>query len=167
MFALNGLAIVAVATVVYEPRSTRSISRVLASHAAPDEPVVFLQEYFFDVAFYAALRTPALVVDDWDDPDLSRHDNWRKELFDARQFASPTARPVLLLRTDLARTLCGPTATWLIGQRRFAARFPELAGANEVAAAGEDVLWRVPGRAAASLTAGGCPEKPSANSAGK
>ncbi len=160
------LAVVIVAT-VYAPKSSRNISRILASRAAPGEPVIFLQKYFFDVPFYAALRTPALVVDEWDDPDLSHHDNWRKELFDARQFASPAAPPVLLLRADLANVLCHAGASWVVGHRRLAGQYPELAGGTEVAAIGEDALWRVPGRAGTTLTGRGCPEKPSASSAGK
>ena len=54
---------------LYDDKSLRDLGRTLARQAAPQDGVVFLNDYYFDLPFYAGLRAPVLVLDDWDDPE--------------------------------------------------------------------------------------------------
>ena len=90
----------------FPSKSLRDLARTLAQQAAPGEPVVFLYDYYFDVPFYAHLRAPVRVVENWSDPRVVGRDNWRKELLDAQRFASGAAARVLLSPAELADTIC-------------------------------------------------------------
>jgi 4-amino-4-deoxy-L-arabinose transferase-like glycosyltransferase len=163
--AITGLAVIA-GSVVVRDNSLRTIGRALAAQARPGEPIVFLHGYYFDLAFYARLAAPVRVVEDWADPKFTKLDDWHKELLDARQFAAADAPPVLLMPTDLPGVLCSGPATWLVGDAKLPQRYPVLASATEMARKNTTVLWRLPGRASGPLSAAGCRETPSANSAG-
>ena len=163
--AIAAVACVAAAgyAAVYPQKSLRSLARVLAAQAAPGEPVVFLRDYYFDVAFHAGLRAPVLVVEDWGSPTLARKDNWHNELLHARQFAPPSTPPVLLSPADLSRLHCSADTRWVIGSYKLAGTVQALGRVTEAARSGETVLWRVAGAPDAALSAPGCPGKPSAN----
>lgn len=167
------LAIAACLTIIasseiHSGKSLRNLGRALATQAAPQDSVVFLNDYFFDLPFYAGLRAPVRVVEDWDNSGVALRDNWRKELLDAQRFAPASATPVLLHPTELADTLCGATTTWIVGHWTASWHYPELARGAPAAKEGETVLWRMPGRQAGSIgISAACPEKPSANSTGK
>jgi hypothetical protein len=97
----------------YQPKSLRTLAMQLQSARLPGEPVFFLGNYYYDVAFYARLDAPVQVVDAWRPEEIAK-DSWRRELVDAERFraASPTHR----LRPDaLAPTLCESPSTWVIG----------------------------------------------------
>ena len=149
---------------MYSDKSLRDLARTLASRAAPQDTIVFLNDYYFDVPFYAGLREPVQVVEDWNDPRILQRDNWKKELFDAKQFSPASARPVLLPPASLPQILCSAPVIWVVGHSKNVGRYPELSHATEIARHGETLLLRVPGRSPASLSAAGCPETPSANS---
>jgi hypothetical protein len=151
---------------VFADRSLRDLGRTLARQVQPQDTVVFLNDYYFDIPFYAGLRSPVLVVDDWNDPQLTQRDNWRKELFDARRFSPPLARPVLVQPASLPQTLCTATVTWVVAHSDNLRRHPELARGAEVARHDNTVLWRVPGRGP-GVNAADCPGTPSANSPDK
>jgi 4-amino-4-deoxy-L-arabinose transferase-like glycosyltransferase len=156
------LATVIVATVT-AGKSLRELGRTLAREAAPQDVVVFVQDYYFDLPFYARLPAPALVVDDWSDPKLTQRDNWRKELFDARQFSPPEEPPVLIEPDALPRTLCGKAVTWVVLHSENLRRYPELARGSEVARHGNTLLLRVP----AAVSRADCPGMPSVSSPDK
>jgi 4-amino-4-deoxy-L-arabinose transferase-like glycosyltransferase len=160
------LAVVATAA-AYPGKSMRELGRTLGRQATPGEPVVFLRDYYFDIPFYAGLRAPVQVVEDWNDPKIIQRDNWSKELLDARRFASGSAARVLLSPAELADTLCSATTTWVVGNHSMVSLHPVLFHAIEIARSGTTVLWRVPGRPAAPVSAAGCPETPSGNSTSK
>ena len=164
--ATTCLAAIAVGT-VYSDKSLRDMARTLASQAAPQDTIVFLDDYYFDVPFYAGLREPVPVLEDWNDPTIRQRDNWKKELFDARQFSPASARPVLLPPAALAQMICSAPVVWVVGHSENLRRYPELSRGTEIARRGETLLLRVPGRSSASLSAAGCPETPSANSTDK
>jgi len=144
----------------------RDLGRTLAQQAAPGEPVVFLYDYYFDVPFYAHLSEPVRVVEDWSDPRVVGRDNWSKELLDAQRFASGPAARVLLSPAELGDTVCNATTTWVVGYYAHVS-MPALAKATQIARSGATVLWRVPGRSTAPVSAGSCPQTPSANSTNK
>jgi 4-amino-4-deoxy-L-arabinose transferase-like glycosyltransferase len=158
------LSLSVVGIVTFGPgKSLHRLGEALAQRRAPGEPVVFLHGYYFDIPFYARLREPTPVVDQWDDKALTSHDDWRKELFDAQHFQPRAATPVLVLPSALPGLLCTGKPTWLVGDASMAARYPVLSAAEVVARHRDIVLWRL---APQPLTAAPCRGTPSASSAG-
>jgi len=146
--ALVCLAIVAALT-WKAPPSNRALARSLAEHSAPADRIVMVDEYLYDVPFYARLSRPVLVASDWADPELPRHDNWRKELFDAARFDPARGRELLVPLADLERLSCGAQATWYIASSDHASRVASIPGAQQVYVDVRQGLWRVPGRGCA------------------
>jgi hypothetical protein len=102
-----------------------------------------LDRYVYDVPFYARLETPVRVVFDWTDPAVRRRDDWRKELAEAWQFASPSARAVMTLHRDFESGLCSHSVNWVIAASDAAARYPLLTRTLKVRDDGKLALWRV------------------------
>lgn len=121
-------------------KSARGLAPALQPHA--DEPVAFLENYFFDLPFYARLTHPVAVIERWDDPSLTRADNWRRELLDAANFIDPKASP-LLLPVVLQQANCPGARSWVVGSAEAGGRYPLLARARRVATSGPNVLWEV------------------------
>ncbi|GKT19262.1 glycosyltransferase family 39 protein [Acidovorax sp. SUPP2522] len=123
--------------------SNRALAQVLRSEHAAGEPVFMLERYHYDVALYARLLQPPVVVDAWNDPGIPRTDNWRKELADASRFAPEAAKNLLLLPERLPSALCLAPVSWVMGPPGRADSLPFLAHAKVVYRAKEVVLWRV------------------------
>jgi 4-amino-4-deoxy-L-arabinose transferase-like glycosyltransferase len=79
----------------HSPHSGKAAALALAAQRGPGEPVVFMDEMFYDVPFYARLDAPVRVASDWSDPSIAKSDNWRKELADAARFDPTFAKQVL------------------------------------------------------------------------
>ncbi len=94
--------------------SHRDVGLALGARVQAGDRVIFVDHYFFDLPFYAGLRAPVPVVSDWDDPDLSNHDNWRKELWDAARFAPDRGASVLWPWSHLAALPCASGSTWIV-----------------------------------------------------
>jgi 4-amino-4-deoxy-L-arabinose transferase-like glycosyltransferase len=136
------------------PHSHRDLGETLARLRQPDERVVFVEGAFFDVPFYAGLTRPPIVLSSWDDPDIARTDNWRKELSDAGRF-DPTAAARQLWRTDrAAQLLCSPGTVWFIADLAWTPP-AALGGLAPVYKGANGTLWRAPADASASRS--GCP----------
>ena len=149
---------VIVGTLLVPQKSARGLAPALAPHAA--EPIVFLHNYFFDLPFYARLRSPVVVIDQWDDPALTRADNWRRELLDAAEFLGGKPSP-LLLPSVLQQANCPGARSWVVGTEESGRRYPLLAGARRTATSGPNVLWEVRDWVP---VASGCAGTPSASS---
>jgi 4-amino-4-deoxy-L-arabinose transferase-like glycosyltransferase len=98
------------------PASNRDLGLALRDHLQTGERVVFIDEPFFDVPFYARMTEPPIVLADWDDPMIATRDNWRKELHDAARFDPARAAQRLwpLARTDELR--CAPGTVWWLAK---------------------------------------------------
>ncbi len=158
-----GLAVLAcVALVIGVALADKVSAGPLASRAAPawqpEDQLVMLDEYQYDLPFYLRTGKPAWVVSDWDDPEIPRRDNWRKELLDASKFQSQTQPSVLLTMPQLAARLCnfGAGVVWLWGRPLTTTFLPWLQTQPIFGADQKHVLWRLD---AAALKAH-CPEKP-------
>lgn len=151
---------VIVGSLLVPHKSSLGIARALAPHA--DEPVAFVENYFFDLPFYAGLRHPVPVIERWDDVALTRGDNWRRELLDAANFTDPGSSP-LLLPVVLAQPNCPGARSWVVGAAEVGDRYPMLAHARRVATAGATVLWEVTDWV--PVAGPGCAGRPSASSA--
>ncbi|MDB5872912.1 MAG: glycosyl transferase, partial [Ramlibacter sp.] len=145
----------------HEGKGVQNLARTLAEKAAPGEPVVFMHDYYFDLPFYARLRAPVRVLEDWDSPEIARRDNWGKELRDAQQFLAPSAEPVLLPPSALSAIVCSAPVTWVVAYWTMDNRYPELAHAAVTDRSGSAVLWRV--TRPAGPNAAPCSAKPLAN----
>ena len=129
------------------PKSNLGVARALAGHMAPGDEVVMLDEYLYDVPFYAQLHKPVVFVSDWRDPELVNQDSWRNELKDAAAFAPELGRQVLQPLDRLDQLACGKATVWIpvsVGRAKQAA---ELTGASRVFGDKNSELWRVQARA--------------------
>ena len=105
-----------------------------------------VDEYFYDLPFYADLKRPALIASNWDDPDVPRRDNWRKELYDAARFDPSGGKAVLWPLANLDRASCGVGTTWFVATPAQAVRVAALTGVQRVYADRNSELWRAPAR---------------------
>jgi hypothetical protein len=129
------------------PGSNRALALTLAQLRAPNDVVVMVDEYLYDVPFYARLQQPVLVASDWADPSLPSHDNWRKELFDAARFDPALGRKLLVPLSELDRLGCGAPAVWFITAAQNAAAPARMSGARRLYRDDRQELWRVDGHA--------------------
>ena len=106
--------------------SAREIAEELQAQRAAGEPVMMLGRLDFDVPFYAHLRQPIMVVDDWSSADVQHRDNWRKELSEAARFDPVAASSRLVDWKDLAATLCRAPVTWVIASSGIEKQIPVL-----------------------------------------
>ncbi|HUP08138.1 MAG TPA: glycosyltransferase family 39 protein [Caldimonas sp.] len=151
--AAVSLAVVA-ALAWQTPRSNRALAAELAGAVAPDDIVVMVDDLFYDVPFLAGIRSTVVVVSDWSDPAIARHDNWKKELADAARFDPGAAARVLRPVTDIDALACGSGHAWFIAKagagERWLAPVPNV---TRMRADAHAELWRAP-RHACSTTSG-------------
>lgn len=127
---------------MHPTRSTKPLAQDLRHAMAQGEHVVMLEDYYFDVPFYAGLKTPVAIVDEWDGAG-ARRDNWRKELADAGRFAPGVAHAVLQPAPGLVGYLCQQRhPVWIMGSTSSASRSGLPASSSVVAQQGETTLWR-------------------------
>lgn len=156
----GGLCLLAVAAMVLFPqRSTKPLAQTLAASAAPGDRLAMLDQYAYDVPMYAGWRDPVIAVANWDDPDVMRGDDWRRELADAAGFTPDRGADRLWRPAQLQSYLCDPghATTWLLAWLDEAGRYPALSGREPLARTSRMGLWRVP----AAETVNGCGETPS------
>jgi hypothetical protein len=124
--------------------SSKPLALALRAQGATPRGVVFLENYYFDLPFYAGLRQPVPVVESWQAPDIDRRDNWRKELRDAGRFAGESqARRWLVPPEELPRLLCERPVSWVVADRGALQGHPFLHAAQLVAQTPNAGLWRV------------------------
>jgi hypothetical protein len=137
------------------PSSNRAAARALAASIGPGDRVAMVDEYLYDVPYYARLREPVRIASAWSDPDLPRHDNWRKELFDAGRFDPEAARRVLWPIERLDRIGCGAPTVWFVVRAGHGGSVVRsLPGATLAYADPRTELWRAPGRSDCGPDAG-------------
>ena len=112
--------------------------------------MVFVQEYFFDVPLHARLRDPVTVIADWRDPDILKHDNWRRELAEAAPFASERAAALLVDARQGFRLRCGKAPLWAVVKSSDAPIVAALPDTLRVAATHHVELWRIAPRTCTS-----------------
>ncbi len=140
--ALACLAIVA-AIAWQAPKSNRGVAMALAARLLPGDRVAMVDEYLYDVPFYAGLREPVLIASDWADPQLPLQDSWRKELFDAARFDPALGRAVLRPIKQLDTLACGTGSLWFTVSASHALQVASLTGAARQYADKTSELWRV------------------------
>ncbi len=157
-----GAAVACLAIVAFlawkAPGSHRELALTLGAQVQAGDRVVFIDEYFYDIPFYARLAQPAIVVSAWDAPDVATRDNWRKELFDATRFSPDRGASVLWTWQRLAELPCHAGKVWMVAAAEHRARLTvALAGLALVQTVRGVELLAMPGRV--------CPGNPAATSA--
>jgi 4-amino-4-deoxy-L-arabinose transferase-like glycosyltransferase len=157
LLAATTCVVAIIAAHFYQPKSLQAIGVRLQALRQPDEPVIFVGHYYYDVPFYAGLVAPVVVVDPWSPVDLAQ-DSWRRELVDASRFA-PADAPRRLLRPDeLSAALCSARASWVVGPWPPATQTSLLAAQDPTARSGSTALWHIVPSAPAVRTALNCRE---------
>ena len=105
-----------------------------------------LDQYRYDVPFYARLKEPVIVLADWADPALPQRDNWRKELYDAARFDPARGSKLLRPLTDLHHMACGTGTAWFVIPQREAHKLGVVPGIERVLAVSDTDLWKAAAR---------------------
>ena len=72
--------------------SSADVAQLLGCHVTPADVVAAVDEYPYDLPFYAQLTQPIEVLQDWDTERRTAGDNWRRELFEGADFDAQAAR---------------------------------------------------------------------------
>nr|MDQ2735368.1 glycosyltransferase family 39 protein [Pseudomonadota bacterium] len=149
--ALVCLGAVAYFSLAYD-RDNTALARTLLRLRAPGDPVVFVDEYFFDIPLHARLSDPVPVISNWHDPAINRRDNWKRELAEAAPFAPAVAASVLVDAEHGFAPRCGTKPLWAVVKSDNESGVAAFAGATRVAVSNRAALWR--------LDNAGCPSAP-------
>lgn len=80
-----------------QQHSSLDVATVLACQARASDVVAVVDEYPYDLPFYAQLPKPLEVIQDWDTVRQTAGDNWRRELFEGADFDAQAARSLVPL----------------------------------------------------------------------
>jgi len=111
----------------YDTQSVRPALATLRPLVKQGVPIVYVSDFVYDLPYYLALREPVPVITDWADPELPKHDNDRKELFDAGEFKPDLARRVLVPKADWPVWLCTHPRLAVLAPHNATAEYPVLA----------------------------------------
>ena len=140
-------AVICLVTVSYfsvaSRRDNTELARTLLRLRAPEDPVVFVGGYFFDVPLIAGLRQPVHVISDWQDPVIAKHDDWKRELDEARLFAPELATALLVDEKRGLSLRCGGAPLWMLATNDAKVRLESIPGATLVAPSSRVSLWRI------------------------
>ncbi|MEI8326317.1 MAG: glycosyltransferase family 39 protein [Betaproteobacteria bacterium] len=145
---------------VHPPESSRALAATLLAQRAPNEPLIMLNDYLYDVPFYARMTPPIPVVNEWTSPEMLTRDDGHKELIDAGQFDRARAATTLISPQSLPTLLCSTPVTWIMGRTGWGARYAFLTRLQAIATHRETSLWRVDAAAPVMAQALNCPVPP-------
>ena len=140
--AIFGIA-VAIGLTVFPRESSRSLVEALTTARKPTEPLFMLNDYLYDVPFYARMKTPVPVVNDWNNPEMLKHDDGHKELIDAGRFAPATVATILISPAALTAALCRSPVSWIMGRPGMSNQYPFLERAQAVFTRYDRTLWKL------------------------
>ena len=124
-------------------RDNTALARTLARVRMPGEPIVFFDEYFFDLPLHARLDAPVPVIADWSDPRIAKHDDWRRELAEAAPFAPARAAELLVDAKRGFALRCGASPLWVAVKVTDEAQVAAQPDAVRIAASKRASLWRL------------------------
>jgi hypothetical protein len=153
--AAVGLGVVGHFT-LYPRTNSRDVAAVLRLERSPQDAVLMLNDYYYDLPFYARLMAPVPVVNDWTNPELRKGDDGRKEMLDGGQFDTDRAAHTLILPERLSAQLCKNQVTWVLGHASAPSRHNFLGLAQPVFKRDDTRLWKVDSRQADMAASLGC-----------
>ena len=86
--------------------SALPLANDLSSLLRPGDTLAFYGRYYYDLPFYLDLRTPPIVAENWDDPEIPRRDNWQSEVLSGRVL-EPRSQEWLVSFDELAARCAG------------------------------------------------------------
>ena len=138
-------------------RSTRGVAEALACQVEAEDVVAVVDDFPYDVLFYAQRQRPIEVIQDWAREEQEAGDDWRRELMDGVDF-DKSAGAVLQPMSRLAELRTNPHA-WVLAPRwQKAFRTETYAGFAEVYKDDAWILYRGVTANGASLSAAKSPE---------
>ena len=141
VFCVAGIVVVG----VLAPKSAAGAAEALAARLQPGEKVVFVDVMLYDLPVIADLKQPVIVASDWG-PEVLRHDNWRKELYESARFDPELGRRLLWPIDRLAELACGERATWFVSTVDSSAWISRVPGLQPVYADRRAQVLRAPPR---------------------
>jgi 4-amino-4-deoxy-L-arabinose transferase-like glycosyltransferase len=139
-----------------QERSTREVAKAVVCQVGVDDVLAVVDDYPYDVMFYAQRQRPIEVIQDWAREQQEAGDDWRRELMDGVAFDKP-AGAVLQPMSRLAELRSNEHA-WVLAPRwQNAYRAETYAGFAEIYKDGSWVLYRGV-IAATSMSAAKSPE---------
>ena len=152
---------VIVGIVVSDKVSAKALATTSRLTFKPDDQVVMVSGYQYDLPFYLRSTKPAWVVLDWSDPKIANSDHWEKELLDAGKFDPSTAHSVLINAPQFTERLCTyrqPEALWIWGSPNPPPTLPWLSALPATVTDGKHAFWRLTRDTIRALPV--CAEKP-------
>lgn len=111
----------------------------------PQDKLVMLNGLAYEVPFYLRVRDEPYIYSNWDDPELPKKDNWKKELADAASFATPEQAEHLIGYARLRELVCSKEGVWVVANRKdFVLSVPELAAVTPTFRTGDIMVWHAP-----------------------
>lgn len=110
----------------FDKQSSRAAVPVIQPWLDQGAPLLYVDEFVYDLPFYLGRKVPVPVISNWDDPDLPRHDNHRKELFDAGEFRPEAAADLLIAKSQWPQWLCRHERLVVFGSDDAPQKYPEL-----------------------------------------
>ncbi len=129
----------------------------------PQDQLIMLERYAYDLPFYLHAQRSAWVVNNWNEPHIPMVDNWQKELYDAGLFEPGTMQHNLINTPSLMQRLCTPPVhtLWFWGPNDAGTQMPWLQSEDEVYSTQGHHLWRItPQRWPSLRPLMSCGEKP-------
>jgi 4-amino-4-deoxy-L-arabinose transferase-like glycosyltransferase len=99
-----------------QARGMGEMAKVVACVAQTQDVVAVVDDYPYDLPFYAQLTRPVEVIQDWERERKEAADDWRRELFEGADF-DPAAAQVALLPLSRLDTLKHDDKAWLLAPK--------------------------------------------------
>lgn len=149
-FAVASIScIIAVGTIIHHAKkvATYQMAAQAKALANPDDQLVMLNKYRFDLSFYLGLTRPAWIVTDWQQAaSAPLADSWEKELLEASEFDAKTASKHLISYHVLAQQMCHlkpNQALWVVGDAGSASQVAPLSYYKPLVNVREHTLGRI------------------------
>jgi 4-amino-4-deoxy-L-arabinose transferase-like glycosyltransferase len=125
----------------FDHRAAHPLVAPLQQALVGDAKLVYVESFAYDLPLLLGLKDPVPMFSDWDDPDLPKHDNDLKELFDAAVFNRERGLHLLLPRSLWDQTLCLHARTVVVGPPDATRHYAQLAATPPVAQTKRWALW--------------------------
>jgi hypothetical protein len=123
-------------------RSTRDVAKAVMCQVGPTDVLAVVDDYPYDVMFYAQRQRPIEVIQDWVREEQEAGDDWRRELLDGVDFDQAAGAVVLQPMSRLTELRTNEHA-WVLAPRwQKAFRTETYAGFTEAYKDDAWVLYR-------------------------
>ena len=160
--ALGGAALCLTLTGIFTaiPRSSiYSVVPSMRAAIAPQDTIVMIDNFQFDMPFYLSWHKPVLLVADWDNPVHRQSDGWRNYMLDAADFSPKAAEQIMIRNEHLPAHLCATapagSSVWVLAPQWYGDKLPYLLPEQlfwtQPKRPGGLQMWRVQGAQARAL----------------